>query len=254
MEPPNTRKLSSSCTTLKALDDAHCLGCNYPLRGLPEHVCPECGRAFNPSDPSTYRQGPWRPYWRRWVGPPRRLHIVGLVGVTALAIIDLSAPGLPGGLIAACGLEALAAAFVAAAVANYLIRVIATFHDRARGEQDGEKPQRGRAWRWAVAPVCVALLLSVLAFNWPLRARFAASRSALEAAAKQYAGTPAYTPINRWAGLFYLEYLHYSFEPNDVCFVVGDSGIDPIGFAYRPDDPWPNDRNRLAPCWYVEEW
>ncbi len=35
-------------------DEAICLDCGYLLRGLPGIVCPECGRAFNPDDSSTY--------------------------------------------------------------------------------------------------------------------------------------------------------------------------------------------------------
>ena len=31
-----------------------CLSCHYDLRNLPEHRCPECGRAFDPNDPRTY--------------------------------------------------------------------------------------------------------------------------------------------------------------------------------------------------------
>jgi len=33
---------------------ACCLGCGYALRGLPESVCPECGRVFDPGDPATF--------------------------------------------------------------------------------------------------------------------------------------------------------------------------------------------------------
>jgi hypothetical protein len=35
-------------------DDATCAGCGYPLRGLPAHRCPECGRAFHPNDLSSF--------------------------------------------------------------------------------------------------------------------------------------------------------------------------------------------------------
>jgi len=31
-----------------------CLGCGYDLRGLPENRCPECGRAFDPDDSTTF--------------------------------------------------------------------------------------------------------------------------------------------------------------------------------------------------------
>src|SRR5262245_60167127 len=41
----------------------HCFGCGYELRGLPAGACPECGRAFNPSDPQTFGDAPprWNP-------------------------------------------------------------------------------------------------------------------------------------------------------------------------------------------------
>ena len=41
---------------------AVCLACDYPLRGLKHHACPECGRVFNPADRSTYRRLPLLTY------------------------------------------------------------------------------------------------------------------------------------------------------------------------------------------------
>ena len=35
----------------------NCLDCEYDLRGLPAGSCPECGRAFDPLDPSSFRPG-----------------------------------------------------------------------------------------------------------------------------------------------------------------------------------------------------
>jgi hypothetical protein len=31
-----------------------CLTCHYDLRKLAKHRCPECGRRFDPNDPSTF--------------------------------------------------------------------------------------------------------------------------------------------------------------------------------------------------------
>src|SRR5678810_907663 len=36
---------------------ALCLKCNYSLRGLTSHRCPECGREFDPRDPTTMKLG-----------------------------------------------------------------------------------------------------------------------------------------------------------------------------------------------------
>ena len=43
----------------------YCLGCGYDLDHLRERACPECGRTFDPTDPSTSgplppRQIPWQ--------------------------------------------------------------------------------------------------------------------------------------------------------------------------------------------------
>ncbi len=49
------------------LENARCLTCEYQLQGLPEPVCPECGRSFDPADPCTFDTRPdgWRR--RRWI-------------------------------------------------------------------------------------------------------------------------------------------------------------------------------------------
>jgi len=46
---------------------ARCLSCGYLLRGLPSPVCPECGRAFNPSDPTSYDVRPPGRRRRKWI-------------------------------------------------------------------------------------------------------------------------------------------------------------------------------------------
>jgi len=45
-----------------ALPTGYCLHCNYPLTGLPDPRCPECGSAFDPSDPVTFADCPARPW------------------------------------------------------------------------------------------------------------------------------------------------------------------------------------------------
>ena len=36
----------------------HCIGCDYSLKNLEHNRCPECGRAFDPKNPKTYRPLP----------------------------------------------------------------------------------------------------------------------------------------------------------------------------------------------------
>lgn len=44
----------------------YCLQCNYDMRGLPENRCPECGAAFDPTDPTSFKLTPDRE--RAWPG------------------------------------------------------------------------------------------------------------------------------------------------------------------------------------------
>ena len=67
------------------LKTAVCVGCGYSLRGLPDPVCPECGRTFVPSDPSTYRARPG--HARKW----RRVALIsGLVLSSGLLLVMLN--------------------------------------------------------------------------------------------------------------------------------------------------------------------
>ena len=35
-----------------------CLSCHYELKNLPQNRCPECGRAFDPTNPVTFYDPP----------------------------------------------------------------------------------------------------------------------------------------------------------------------------------------------------
>jgi hypothetical protein len=64
----------------QAARDAWCKICGYLLCSLPEPVCPECGRGFNPNDSSTFESRP--PALRR----KRRIKR-GIVAAAVLAVI-----------------------------------------------------------------------------------------------------------------------------------------------------------------------
>jgi hypothetical protein len=77
-------------------DGALCLGCNYPLRGLREFRCPECGREFDPDDPWTMNIGrPMPPLVRRLIAPPARPAWAAFF--LAIGAILWGAAWLPGG-------------------------------------------------------------------------------------------------------------------------------------------------------------
>lgn len=67
-------------------DNAFCLSCRYPLRGLPSKRCPECGRPFDLSDPTSVG----------WYGPGVRARLrawAKRVASIQVAIMALSACG-----------------------------------------------------------------------------------------------------------------------------------------------------------------
>ncbi|MFH0983039.1 MAG: hypothetical protein V2A79_16090 [Planctomycetota bacterium] len=53
--------------TVMMSEKARCLTCGYLLRDLPQSVCPECGRAFDPADSRTYDAEPEKRRRRRWI-------------------------------------------------------------------------------------------------------------------------------------------------------------------------------------------
>jgi hypothetical protein len=59
-----------------------CLSCGYDLRNLTEHRCPECGREFDPNDPSTFEA--------RAVS--RSVNVVVGIGFLLIAILILALP------------------------------------------------------------------------------------------------------------------------------------------------------------------
>ncbi len=61
-----------------------CLGCRYDLSGLTEPRCPECGRAFDRSDPSTFA-----PAAARRASAHRMVWLAGWIGCGPLGFVAL---------------------------------------------------------------------------------------------------------------------------------------------------------------------
>ncbi len=69
-------------------NDSQCLGCGYKLRELQEPVCPECARAFDPDDPTTYNVDPVR----------RRKRLIKRIVITVVVLGVLAAVLWPRGM------------------------------------------------------------------------------------------------------------------------------------------------------------
>jgi hypothetical protein len=88
----NQRTADSRCRTtgMKIMTNRYCLACQYPLRSLASDspACPECGRAFDPDDPTTYAQSPrgWLHIAGRWLRRSALLGVVMAIVTTGYAV------------------------------------------------------------------------------------------------------------------------------------------------------------------------
>lgn len=228
--------------------DAQCLQCAYALRSLPGPRCPECGRAYDPSDPNTFRSDRRRrELWRIWAAPPSLWHVIPAILYTMVA---LHASSHPMGSANAWSTIILFFGGVLLGIAlplDYLSRVCAVWVCRIRGENPG--PQRGGRWRWWVAPICLTIIVVTFSSNWLLKARFSLSQPAFErTAAACLAGT---CPSGRqWIGLYYVREIEMP-EPNTVWFMTGETIADPVGLEYRAGE---NGSTFGFSGWYEIEW
>jgi uncharacterized protein YneF (UPF0154 family) len=74
-----------------------CWECGYSLRGLETPRCPECGRAFNPNDPTTMNMGIAVGPVKRWLMRPPGWPLYLLTGVAAVVSVWAAAAPTPAG-------------------------------------------------------------------------------------------------------------------------------------------------------------
>ena len=94
LECAGRRDTNLVATTHKV--DPICIGCNYPLSQLDPatRVCPECGRAFDPSDPwSMNTTRPIPDYLRRWIGAANWMYPATLLAVIVTFICNVPLAG-----------------------------------------------------------------------------------------------------------------------------------------------------------------
>jgi hypothetical protein len=195
-------------------------------------MCPECGAAFNPSDPgSMYR-------WRRVpdaftarllqpVGWPMALATIATALVTCWAYTP---PGAYSGLLLLCAL-----AWPALAV-YWLVRLVA----RIGNGISFEVGTRGvRELMWWLLPVLIALATALLAQNdVPFRAAFSLSRSAMDRYAASILSNPPLrhtTAPPQRVGLYHVR--HAALIGSGMSFEIDAGFMSGVGFAYFPDGP-----------------
>jgi hypothetical protein len=134
-----------------------CRTCGYPLKGLPERRCPECGRSFDPYDPATMRVPGWIP--RRRPAKSSVLDTRDMIIAATIATVLVSVGWLDNGRSAlVMGLfygSLLWPAVLLAYVTRHVEELVPPRDPSIR------RPRGGPAWRRVVP----ALLLVTLVFS-----------------------------------------------------------------------------------------
>lgn len=228
---------------------ALCLDCDYPLNGLLSHACPECGREFNPADPSTMNL--WRP-----LGHAGRL-ILRPVGLPTVAVIlALLAPAFwwatDPQLYYMVFEYILAGAMLAAVGIVQFFRSLPKWILLARLGQSAAPANDRLHWRviWRVSVVAVLLVV----FKVPMRLAFLASQPAFERTVDLLRANPAAPLAGARIGIYTVhDYSDYGTveAPNILIHTSVYGG----GFRYSPGGPKrfgynPGDEGHLWGPWY----
>ncbi len=242
-------------------ETAVCLGCGYALRDLPEPRCPECGRAFDPADPRTFGPEP-RPKWLQpWAAPPPWWHVCAITAFVWALLFHLSVPyGRP----AVLGEAPLAGSFVAYTTPwlplgiglDYLVRALVAGDDRRSPRRRATKALRCTRWRWVVTPICLCLVSTALAFDWPFEVRFRLSRPAFDRAVQVFRQGQSTNTGPHWIGLYHVKRIS-NFGPGAVVLKTeyGEGTRDSVGFVYDPRNPPARPYNEyIGQGWYVASW
>ncbi len=242
--PPQLELLPADC-------QARCLGCGYALRGLIEPRCPECGRAFDPNDPTTYSSETRLDGWRLLRTPPGPFSHYGALAVAVVLIINAAWPGDTICIVFPAALAGLALGAI------WLSRALFCLATALMGRRDwSSRPDRWQTW--LALPVIVALTAGMLWARVPFHLTFLMSRPAMDrwAVSAMQAPVGARLP-DTWAGLY--PACEVERFPGGVRFFVRGTGfIDREGWAYSPNGPPPATHEdsymHFAGPWYLWHW
>ncbi|MCA9256246.1 MAG: hypothetical protein KDA33_11450 [Phycisphaerales bacterium] len=238
-------------TSIPIPDDASCLDCGYSFLDLTADRCPECGRAFDADDTSTFMREGLHKTWRRLARPPTLTAVIPSLVFLAYFLNDARLPGTTRFFTDMFVYMAAVVFFLISAV-DLLRRAIALLRDAPRAKRDKFRNTRRGLWRFCVPPVCVLTAISVGVINWPLRLSFAAQRGTYEELLEQIEnGNPP--PVGRiWVGFdpVVVEQWH-----RETLFLTAvGPHIKAYGFVKgRPGSAFVNVLDDAGGGWYVIE-
>lgn len=215
------------------MSKAVCIECGYALRELDGRRCPECGRGFDPEDSSTYHILGVSRSWRRWAKPPSLLECYSAVVFALLFLYAFSGTaGHEDALVFPllfCG----GPIWFGLVIAMFK-RLFAIRKDRRLPIESATESGRTRSRaRWIPVTLLIIVLVTSIAFPWPMMIRFWLSQGAFEQAVKDYSAGRLNTPCR--VGLYEVRAVEQL--GGAVRFTTGFSFIDPVGFEYDPTRP-----------------
>ena len=226
-----------------------CLDCNYALIGLSENRCPECGRAFDPNDPRTWRASRRFPAHSRWlIKPTGRLFFLFVFGV---CLLMLYADIPPGGYAMFMTGSIIAGFFLALFwLVRLIVCVAASVYYRP------VPSSRRDIFRWLVPPLVAVFTVFLVSLNVPLFIAYRLSRPAMDRFARQILNDEIAVPKSCRVGAY--QVIHVEKDADCVHFIVSGTGLlDECGFEYYPQIP-PSKRPRpqypaLSDGWFIWE-
>lgn len=246
---PEALRRSGSPATNRATPT--CLTCHYALTGVPTPRCPECGRPFDPADPSTF--GPRRSVVRlalRHAAPHPAWNVTCCI-LAGLAALCLTPPG---------GYRGDGALFVFTLVPSALgllwsfsiaLSFVMQLIHLARGQSLKRRPLKS----WLIIPLAIILCGINVATGASWHARWFISKPFLQDAANRMIADPS-LKCTGVIGLFFIENAG-CVNPQAVFFDLGlpdlYGGPYPTLIHYKsPYRPWNAPFNyNLSRDWYL---
>ncbi|MBN2448136.1 MAG: hypothetical protein JXO22_15510 [Phycisphaerae bacterium] len=231
-------------------ENARCRDCGYSLRALTITRCPECGRAFDPSNAATMcmSRRALTP-WTRWFLKPPSLWFSLALG--AIGLVWLYAFSVPEQYFDACILAyclSLAGAGLWAALLITVLIVLAVY--RPNGYVNARVVRR-----WLIVPLlALGVYLAILA-DVPLRIRLQLSRPWLDELVRLAETDPDSVPDSGWIGFFDVEAISLD-GYGRLRLWIRDSGfLSTGGIQHWPASMRPYDADRYKPLgggWHTD--
>jgi hypothetical protein len=144
--------------------ERNCLDCGYSLRGLTVARCPECGRAFDPSDGATYATQTGSPELALFLRQPPGIALYALCGLSLIFALlrhfNSHRVGTLTVVTVALGLWVIAFTVFTIRILTLILTLM--FYPRLNAQDVYQDFFTGSLMRWLGVPIVLVVALLVL--------------------------------------------------------------------------------------------